>query len=218
MIEKVRLSLWDVFSFFLSGFLAIGVFFALSFAYRAESTHALVEDLARAPSALVIAAAPIVFTLLGLLVEPFANYFDRFVLGWLMWWTSRPKKKYKEEEDILKDCILQNHLGPLTGSLTNPYGFCKDYVEANQLGANFMVFLSRYGFYRNCAFLSFASGIACFLLSSDREAGTLELAIGYAISALFKRRAEDFYSLLAPTVYRAFLIDKLSHARVSSLG
>lgn len=218
MIEKVRLSLWDVFSFFLSGFLAIAVSFILSTFYRPGSTHALVDDLEKAPSALVIAAAPIVCTLLGLLIEPFANYFDRFVLNWIMWWTSRPKEKYKEEEGILKDCILQNHLGPLTGSLANPYGFCKDYVEANQLGTNFMVFLSRYGFYRNCAFLSFACGIACFCLSSDREAGTLELAISYAISALFKRRAEDFYSLLAPTVYRAFLIDKLNHTRVSSMA
>lgn len=209
MIEKVRVSLWDVFSFFLTGFLAVIVSLTLSAAYEIRSTQALVEGLAKTPPALLLVAAPITFALLGLLIEPFANYFDTYVLKYLIWWASRPKEKYKDEERILKEYILENQIGPLTGSLSNPYGFCKDYIEAKQLGATFMVFLSRYGFYRNCSFLSFASGIACFCLSSDHETGILALAIGYSFSALFKRRAEDFYSLLAPTVYRAFLIDKL---------
>jgi hypothetical protein len=209
MIEKVRVSLWDVLSFFLTGFLAVIVALTLSAAYEIRSAQVLVESLAKTPSALLLVAAPITFALLGLLIEPFANYFDKYVLKYIMWWTAVPKEKYKDEEKILKEYILKNHMGPFAGSLSNPYGFCKDYIEAKQLGATFMVFLSRYGFYRNCSFLSFASGVACGFLSSDLETGVIALAIGYTFSAIFKRRAEDFYSLQSPTVYRAFLIDKL---------
>lgn len=72
-----------------------------------------------------------------------------------------------------------------------------------------MVYLSRYGFYRNCVFLSLLYGIAAVVEVRFWWEGALVGALCLLTAVVFKRRAEDFYSYMAPAVYRAFLIDKL---------
>jgi len=101
-------------------------------------------------------------------------------------------------------------LGSLNGKIENPYAICKEYVETKHLSTTFMVFLSRYGFYRNCAFLALFYGISAAVLSSGLLEGSGNLILGFFLSFVFKCRAEDFYSYLAPSIYRAFLIDKVS--------
>jgi len=209
MIERIRISLWDVFSFFLTGFLAAAAIVVLVVAYGPLSPRELADALVQVPAAVVIVAAPLALTLFGLVIEPFANYFDRFVMKALFGWLIRPKAKHSDEEEILAEEIKTNYLGSLCGKISNPYAICKDCVETKQLSTTFMVFLSRYGFYRNCAFLSVASGIAVAILSGSRLMSIVAVIASVVVAVVFKRRAEDFYSYMAPTVYRAFLIDKL---------
>jgi|HigsolmetaAR206D_1030411.scaffolds.fasta_scaffold15913_2 hypothetical protein len=210
MVEKIRVSLWDIFSFFLTGLLATLVLTAFSVVYGGLTLKELFDALSTFPAAITLVAVPLAFTLFGMVIEPFANYFDRYVLKYALGWVSKPKAKHSHEETLLKEEIRSKYMGSLNGKIDNPYAICKEYVETKQLSTTFMVYLSRYGFYRNCAFISVASGIAALFLASTWCGGILALMFGIAASAVFKRRAEDFYSYMAPAVYRAFLIDKVS--------
>jgi hypothetical protein len=210
MVEKIRVSLWDIFSFFLTGLLlALVITFFLT-AHDVLSANALLDGLSKFPPAITIIIAPLTFTLFGMLIEPFANYFDKYVLKRTHRWTSKPKEKHTREEDILINEIRTNYMGSLNGKIENPYAICKEYVETKQLSTTFMVYLSRYGFYRNCAFISVASGICAQFLPITWWGRILILIFSLIAAGVFKRRAEDFYSYMAPTVYRAFLIDKVS--------
>lgn len=209
MIEKVRVSLWDIFTFFLTGLLAALAASALLISYGLIDFSEVTKNISKIPSAISIVAAPLVFTLLGMLLEPPSNYLDKYVLSRILFWASAPKEKHSAEEEILRKEICDRYLGSLIGKVSNPYQICKEYVETRQLSTTFMVFLSRYGFYRNCAFISVATGVTAMLLSSTICTGAIALASGLMVAGIFKRRAEDFYSYLAPAIYRAFLIDKL---------
>ena len=210
MVEKIRVSLWDIFSFFLTGLLACAIGAVFVAVLDALLFSKLIDRLVSIPSAVVILAAPLILTLVGMIIEPFANYFDRFVLTWAFSWVSKPKEKHSAEEKILKEEIRSKYLGSLNGRIENPYAICKEYVETKQLSTTFMVYLSRYGFYRNCAFLSIVSGIAAIFYVPTFCHGLVVVLFGFIAAAVFKRRSEDFYSFMAPSVYRAFLIDKLS--------
>ena len=212
MVEKIRVSLWDIFSFFLTGLLVALVIAAFFVAYGPLTFNGAFSSLSSFPASITLIAAPLAFTLLGMIVEPFANYLDRYVLRYALGWASKPKQKHSAEESILKDEIRTKYMGSLNGKIENPYAICKEYVETKQLSTTFMVYLSRYGFYRNCAFVSVLSGIAILVLAPTWPLGFSGLLGGLVSAAVFKRRAEDFYSYMAPAVYRAFLIDKVAWA------
>jgi len=209
MVQKIRVSLWDIFSFFLTGFLGATLVAILFVIYGPTTPKELLDSLSALPAAITIVAAPLALTLLGMIIEPFANYFDRYVLKVVFEWMPKPKDKHLEEEQLLAEEIRSRYLGSLSGKISDPYGICKEYVETKQLSTTFMVFLSRYGFYRNCAFLTVASGFSVLVLDQSWLVGGGSLVACLAAAVVFKRRAEDFYSYMAPAVYRAFLIDKL---------
>lgn len=210
MVEKIRVSLWDIFSFFLTGLLAALVLAGFVVVYSVPSLKDILSALSDFPASITLVGAPLVFTLFGIAIEPFANYFDTYISKFNLGWVSRKKDKHSSEEILLADEIKNNYMGSLSGRIDNPFALCKEYVETKQLSTTFMVYLSRYGFYRNCAFISVMSGVAVLFLAPTWCCGIMGLLGGAAIAAVFKRRAGDFYSLMAPAVYRAFLIDKLS--------
>ncbi len=210
MIEKIRVSLWDIFSFFLTGMLAVSVSFVLGISFWGDSVQPLVSEILAVPAAVLIVLGALFFTMIGMLIEPLSNYSDSILIGRLFGWAGRAKEKHLSEERILKVHIAENYLGTLNGLISNPYGLCKEYVETKQLSTTFMVYLSRYGFYRNCSFIAFAV-LPVLVIELDgvisKFAGSFVCLV---LVALFKRRSADFYSLMAPAVYRAFLIDKNS--------
>ena len=210
MIERIRVSLWDIFTFFMTGLLATIAACSLIIAYNLISPDDLVSYISKLPAAITIVTAPVILTLLGILIEPPSNYLDKYILNHILGWASAKKQKHSEEENILKKEICEKYLGSLNGKIENPYSICKEYVETKQLSTTFMVFLSRYGFYRNCSFISVTTSILAMTLSKSFCSAIASILIGYIIAGIFKRRAEDFYSYLAPSIYRAFLIDKLN--------
>lgn len=211
MIEKVRVSLWDIFTFFMTGFLASSAAAAFVVYVGPLTTLELFSGLSNVPASITLVAAPLAFTLTGMLIEPLANYFDRYILKYALGWATTPRVRTSEaEENFLKQEILARYLGELGGKIENPYQLCKDYVEYKQLSTTFMVFLARYGFYRNCAFISVAAGIAAAVVSATGWAAVLSLIGSLLVAIVFRRRAEEFYSYQAPAIYRAFLIDKIT--------
>lgn len=207
MIEKVRVSLWDIFTFFLSGLILAlwGVTYLILI--NKITLSVFFQDLSAVPAAILLFLAPLALTAIGMLYEPFANYFDKLIN--LFWFKIFPeKKKHKDEEIALKGLILSRYLGGLGPDISNPYHLCKEYVETKQLSTTFMVFLSRYGFYRNASFLAAASTALSLYHLGFNLAGIGVSALFLCLAAIMKLRAEDFYSYLAPCIYRCYLIDK----------
>lgn len=210
MIEKIRISLWDIFTFFMTGvfaLLAISIF--LTATHRMPETKAVLDFLVQLPTTYIIVVAPIVLTLLGLLIEPPANFFERYLGKFLFFWLRTDNSKRKNDEVLMEQYIKANGFGDLNGQIENPYFLCKEYVETKQLSTTFMVFLARYGFYRNCSFIILATGIAYFAENVTCDTFMWLLA-SYLASAILTKRASQFYSYQAPAIYSAFLIDNLN--------
>ena len=207
MIEKIRISLWDIFSFFLTGLVIVSWFLALASWLGDLQIKGVAKYLSTIPASVSLFLAPLALTALGMIFEPISNYFDRLINSF--WFKVFPKKeKHREEEEVLKSIIVDNYLGPLKGRITNPYHICKEYVETKELSTTFMVFLSRYGFYRNIAFLMLLTVMAVFITQGFTLASSLFAALFFVLYIVMKLRAEEFYTYLAPTVYRCYLVDK----------
>lgn len=210
MIEKIRISLWDIFTFFMTGVFALmAICIFLIATYRMPENKEVLDFLVKLPTTYIIVVAPIVLTLLGLLIEPPANYLERYLGKFLFFWLRTDNSKRKNDEILMANYIKANGFGELNGKIENPYNLCKEYVETKQLSTTFMVFLARYGFYRNCSFILLATGVAYFV--DDTTCHTFVwLLASYLASALLTKRANEFYSYQAPAVYSAFLIDNLN--------
>lgn len=208
MIEKIRLSLWDVFTFFMTGvFAVIAIFLFLKMNGSIPKINSIFEVLIKIPTAFIIVVMPILLILLGLLIEPFANFFDRYFGRYVFFWIKIKDKKC--DEITIEEYIKEKCLGDLNMKVENPFSLCKEYVETKQLSTTFMVFLARYGFYRNCSFIIISTGIFAFMEANGCVAFTW-LTAAYLCSALLKKRADEFYSYQATAVYNAFLIENLN--------
>jgi len=208
MIEKIKISLWDIFTFYFSGFLVAALVTGHTLVFKLITLADVKDFLIGLSFTTSLFVIPFGLTLVGLLLEPVANYFDEYILHPLWVKTIPEKDKHKTEEEVLAKEIRENFLGKLNGKIENPYPICKEYVETKQLSTTFMVFLSRYGFYRNVSFLFFVSGVTDLFISSSWKVGFVILIIWLILAWTAKKRAQDFYSYLAPNVYRCFLIDK----------
>ena len=217
MIEKIRVSLWDIFTFFISGLILAmwGV------AYLIITDHitlaVFISELSIVSATVSLFLAPLALTAVGMLYEPIANYFDKALnIFWFKVFSE--KKKHKEEELVLKDLIRDRYLGDLGQKIPNPYHLCKEYVETKQLSTTFMVFLSRYGFYRNASFLAVVSAATSVYHIGANFQGILVALFFLGIAIVMKHRAEDFYSYLAPCIYRCYLIDKALSGKTHELN
>ena len=216
MVEKIRISLWDIFSFFFTGMLASAITIALSIRYGELTFSQFFQILLSIKATILLLIVPFAFTLIGIVVEPFANYFDRRILKFLLGWASKSTQQIINERKLLCEEIRSKYMGSLNGKIEDPYYICKEYVETKQLSTTFMVYLSRYGFYRNCAFISSISGFVALCLELSLCTGLLSFFIGLVATTVFKCRAENFYSYMGSAIYSAFLIDKIWDAQKGS--
>lgn len=210
MIEKIRISLWDIFTFFMTGvFFVIIVFLFLKMDGSIPKIDLFYEKLLKIPTTYIVVVMPILSILLGLLIEPLANFFDRYFGKYVFFWIKTKNKKQKKDDITIEKHIKEKCLGDLNMKIEEPFSLCKEYVETKQLSTTFMVFLARYGFYRNCSFIVMSTGIFAFIETNGCTAFSWLIA-AYFCSALLKKRADEFYSYQATAVYNAFLIDNLN--------
>ena len=215
LIEKIRLSLWDIVTFFMTGVLIIILITAMLLAKKFVFIEDILDFNKDIPTVTQLFVLPVFLTLLGLLVEPFANFYDRYLSRIVLFWVADARKTNDLDLKEMEIFIKENCLGELNFKIRSPFTICKEYVETKQLSTTFMVFLSRFGFYRNCSFLFFLSIPLFILLSYQNPAENIivdvvPICFFYLASASFKRRGDEFYSYQAKSVYSAFLIDNLS--------
>ena len=144
MIEKIRISLWDIFTFYFSGFLVTALVTGHTLVFKLialADVKVFLSGLSVTTSLFVI---PFGLTLVGLLLEPVANYFDEYILHPLWVKVITEKDKHKTEEKMLAKEIRENFLGKLNGKIENPYPICKEYVETKQLSTTTFTHIFNY--------------------------------------------------------------------------
>ena len=147
MIEKIRISLWDIFTFFMTGvFFVIIILGFITINNQLPQKEVIFDFLIKLPATYILVVMPIILILLGLLIEPIANFFERYIGKYLFFWIKINEDKRKIDKETMEKYIKENSFGDLNNKIENPFMICKEYVETKQLSTTFMVFLSRYGF------------------------------------------------------------------------
>ncbi len=216
MLDRIRLTLWDALTFFLTGLL-VGAMFTVFWLYeKSPDLSVILEKPTEVPTSIVLFVVPVLFALIGLLVEPFANYFDRLLFNNALGRRLFKRDQHGKEEEILISEIKENYLGNLGGKIQNPFHICKDYVESKSLSPTFEIFLARFGFYRNCSFVAALSGVYGAIALPTVCEKVICVTVALVCIYVFKKRSAEFYSYQGPAVYRAFLVDKLKWVRNQS--
>lgn len=208
-MEKLRLTLWDFFTFFMTGVFACLLILAYLLLRTQVSLDSIEGNLSKISGATTVAGFVIAATLVGMIVEPFANFFDRFLNRHIKNYEDKHKYALDKDDTEIKDRLC-NDIRIADGlTLANLYFYAKDYVEQYQLAPNLITFLSRYGFYRNASLITLVGGFG-LTVTSPSFYGVVAWGLGTILSfAAFKYRGDQFLSYMAPMVYRTALIHRL---------
>ncbi len=194
MIEKGKLSFWDVGTYLMIGFLSTFVF-SVSLVWKSGLDWSGWIEVVKSISGLLVVILPIWFLLLGMFVEPVAN----MVCKWLEKIPLLEPKKSHHQEYVVG--LVSKLLPDEELRTESPYRFCKSVVELKYPNSNHEIFLARFGFYRSLGFVFFVSSSMSFFVLG---CGLLSLSVAIICAILgvvFLRRSQVFLSHMSDAVY-----------------
>ena len=208
MTEHLKLSLWDVFAFFLSGW-AVCV---SAYIHIALLNPDIIKHVGQLPPTTLGAAAFLVPLIAGLLFEPIGNMIGDFVL----WIGSLPRslgsklcKCIKPTTTTQSSPLIERAKNSIPSELSakvNPYHWAKDYLSQEKIETPYMAFLSKFGFYRNVSALLLLNAI---LIPCLHGFGTAEKILFFCLlppTALYFVRSQRFYRHMGDSTFRNYAI------------
>jgi hypothetical protein len=211
MIEKIRISLWDLFAYFLSGVLVLfsGV---AHFVALAKIRWGDLVSIEKVPTPVLFFVAFVGPPLVGMLAEPVANIIDDGV-EWLHRRIMRLLGRQREIDERLEklhkdlgDVIRREHMPATLAHIIDPYQWCKDYLVQYDKPTPYMAFLGKFGFYRNAAVITVANAVILPLVYGLTIRTSLT-ALGLLILSLFLYvRSLRFSEHLVRAIYQHYLI------------
>lgn len=207
MIEKLKFSLWDIFIFFITGVIIVIISKYYGIYNKIENIFGNSE--------IVNGVFNIIITYtVGIIYEPISNtlfkYMDKLYL--IFPW-NKYLKKYKDEQDLVykpkAEEIIKNKF-KLVDDRMESYQVVKLSVLQNGKPNSFMIFLSRYGFYRSLSTIVFFNIFLYVIYEFDYEKIWLSIVIIIALYVLhlfLYNRAKEFYYYAGNEVYRNFIIN-----------
>jgi hypothetical protein len=208
MIEKIKLSLWDILTFFITGVLILILIKYYGFFNKYESVFGA-SDIFNGIYYLIITYT------IGVIYEPLSNLIFKFVFSKLyskLLWCGYFKKQLYERDEVylpLVKKIIKDKFN-LDGEKIDYYQIAKLSVLQNGKPNTFMTFLSRYGFYRNLTSLAFFNFFLFVIFKFDSLNIFCSIFILLFIALfhlLLYYRAKDFYYYAGNEVYRNFIIN-----------
>ena len=207
MFEKIRVSIWEWFVYFLSGFLGL-ISIVVSFNLNGDINIYTYIDKVRGVDIFILI---LLLILIGKLIEPFANLFDKAIsylakkcvfisaiLGdssnnkWMKEITDQyvPLIKKKVPEEFSSDEFV--------------FRWAKDFLIQQDLNSDGLIFLTRYGFYRSVAFILFSTGVVYMVNNENFIVGLILIVASF----VYRFRSGNFYVHLNQSVYNNFLVAK----------
>lgn len=197
MFSKIKMSFWDFFVHFLTGILCIILIFG-TLLYKGVLSFDIFKDFPLWVSGVGFVVA---LWLLGLLIEPLSN-----LLGKVTWSWPAVQRNFslREWDRSIKNLRIEAEAFIPNGAKENSFQYAKNFLIVNESAEDYNVFLSRFGFYRNCATIFLLFGIIAFF----SFAYPLNLQIGFSsilLSAMYCYRSKIFYRHISITVFSQFI-------------
>ena len=215
MVEKIKVPMWDVLTFFVTGVIIIT---NIKF-YFADAISAFVCPGYIKSEFILVGYVIILAYVLGASFEPLSNFIFKFLDSFylkFLWdkvhvkfpWNKKLRgltesidKAYKPSaQDIIKTKYGIDD--------SSPYNFAKDYILHEEVPCVFMQFLSKFGFYRNLSILVLVN--TAYLSFSRFNGLSLKywffVFFGLFLHHLFYYRAKSFYLYTGNVVYTNFII------------
>lgn len=208
MLEKFKFSLWDIFTFFITGVLIVIICKYYGLVDKIENIFGN-SDIVNGVFYIIITYT------IGVIYEPISNnlfkYLDK-VYKKFPW--NKYLIKYKEEQDTVykprAEEIIKNKFN-LSDSKMEIYQVAKLSVLQNGKPNTFMIFLSRYGFYRSLSTLTFINIFLYSFIEFDHTRFWISLIFVCCLLVLhlfLYNRAKEFYFYAGNEVYRNFIINE----------
>lgn len=194
MIEKGRLSFWDLGTCLMIGFLSSVFAVVYLILGRGFDFFGYIEILKSIPGVLIV-VLPVWFLLLGMFVEPIAN----MVCKWLEKVPLLKPRKSHHHEYVVR--LVSKLLPDEDIRKDNPYRFCKSVVELKCPNSNHEIFLARFGFYRSLGFVFFVSAFMNFMVLGFGCGSTSTAFLFAILGVIFFKRAQIFLNHMSDTVY-----------------
>lgn len=202
MISKIEISLWDIFVTLGTGIVA--VFFVtghlLLWGIDLEKLKTI-KDISSIILLFVMIPSVFIIGILfdGLVIVISSNTIEKiFKVG-------KPSEYCEKLNQILKD----KHIPKDVSEHLNPYFWCKDYVIQNKIDTPFMVFLSKFGFYRNIAFLFYLNALIfiIFLIIEGNIIISIAVIVGsITLGIIFSFRSKKFYLHMEKAIYGNYFV------------
>lgn len=198
MFEKGKLSFWDIGTYltvgcFASFAAAFYLFYGLSIPFPSWAKN--LKDF----SGSLVIVVPIVFLLVGMFIEPIANWLAKHIEKFA-WFKPR---EIRNKESLVN--TIKSHLPDDEINSANLYRYCKAVVELKFQNSNHDIFLARFGFYRSMSVLLALIFIAnWFVFKCD--AINISVNVLLAFSAYqFLKRSQVFKNHMEEAVYYNYL-------------
>ena len=198
MFEKGKLSFWDIGTYLTVGCFAsfVAVFYLFyGFSFPFPNWAKNLKDF----SGSLVIVVPIVFLLVGMIIEPIANWLVKYVekLGWL-----KPRE-IRHKESLVN--IVKKYLPNDEIESANVYRFCKAVVELKFENSNHDIFLARFGFYRSmCVLLALIFIVNFFVFKCNAINILFNALLGF-FAYKFLKRSQVFKNHMEEAVYYNYL-------------
>ncbi len=201
MIRKFNLSLWDLYTTFLSGILALIFVAAHVLVLNGfKVSNELLNLDARFVSLLLI-SIPIMF-LVGMMVDALAIFVEDMDLKKVIPHMHEEANRGKLENYVSKKYIQKEN--PI-----DPYFMCKDYLEQQQLETPVMAFLGKFGFYRAAAFVFFLNAFITLYIYGIQYGTLLISALLFVVGSILMTRSAAFYRHTGRAVFTNYIVARM---------
>ncbi|WP_027138816.1 hypothetical protein [Gaetbulibacter saemankumensis] len=207
MLDKIKLSIWDILTFFTTGTILIGnilLYFPELFSHELEKLSLIKSDV------ILLVVFIIISYLVGILFEPICNKFF-----WLINKIIEPKSiKSLQQESNLLEATVKSMIEEKFNFKNAPL----DYFQIARLNAiqngkpnNFMAFLTKYGFYRSITIILLINAITLNIYKIYHCDYNL-LVFFYTIALLIVFylcfvRAKEFYFYSGNEIFRNYILN-----------
>lgn len=198
MFEKGKLSFWDIGTYltvgcFASFATAFYLFYGLSIPFPSWAKN--LKDF----SGILVIVVPIVFLLVGMFIEPIANWVAKNIekLDWF-----KPRE-IRNKESLIK--TIKSHLPDYEIDSANRYRYCKAVVELKFQNSNHDIFLARFGFYRSMSvLLSLMFIVNWFVFKCEDFNISINFLLAFC-AFQFLKRSQVFKNHMEEAVYYNYL-------------
>lgn len=209
MHRQIKLSLWDAFSYYLTGWTVLA-FMSVHLWAAGTCCSPKVPELGAAAWGLGAFLVPL---LCGLLVEPMANCSGNIMkvivsapilTATIARWARKDSSSKTYQLTLRR--LAEESIPAQLRSPASSYHWCKDYLVQEGVNTPFMSFLAKFGFYRNMSFLFAANAFSIPFLHGHQVRHILIIFILLLLAVVLGFRCSKFFDHMGEAVYDNYLI------------